>query len=82
MTGFYSSHKTDENFKSLYGSGGRCLKIRDVCIIGFRLELIPTFQHKRRRYVTFQPNNFLKNFYHSTLLTIIKIKGGGGGGGM
>ena len=58
MTGFYSSHKTDENFKSLYGSGGRCLKIRDVCIIGFRMELIPTFQHKRRRYVTFQLNNF------------------------
>ena len=27
MTGFYSCHKTDE-FKSLYGFGGRCLKIR------------------------------------------------------
>ena len=29
MTGF---NKTDENFKSLYGFGGRCLKIRDVCM--------------------------------------------------
>ena len=32
MTGFYSCHKTDKNFKSLNGFGGRCLKIRDVCM--------------------------------------------------
>ena len=32
MTGFYSCHKTDENFNSLYGLRGRCLKIRDVCM--------------------------------------------------
>ena len=32
MTGFCSCHKTDRNFKSLYGFGGRCLKIRDVCM--------------------------------------------------
>ena len=32
MEGFYSCHKTDENFKRLYGFGGRCLKIRDVCM--------------------------------------------------
>ena len=33
MTGFYSCHKTDKKkFKSLYGFGGRCLKIRDVCV--------------------------------------------------
>ena len=32
MTGFYSCHKLLENFKSLYGFGGRCLKIRDVCM--------------------------------------------------
>ena len=32
MTGFYSCHKTDKNFKSLYGFGGRCLTIRDVCM--------------------------------------------------
>ena len=30
MTGFYSCNKTDE--KSLYGFGGRSLKIRDVCM--------------------------------------------------
>ena len=32
MTGLYSCDKTDENFKSLCGFGGRCLKIRDVCM--------------------------------------------------
>ena len=32
MTRFYSCHKTDKNFKSLYGFGGRFLKIRDVCM--------------------------------------------------
>ena len=32
MTGFYSCHKTDEKVKSLYGFGGRCFKIRDVCM--------------------------------------------------
>ena len=32
MTGFHSCHKTDEKFKSLCGFGGRCLKIRDVCM--------------------------------------------------
>ena len=33
MTGFYSCNKTDKkNCKSLYGFGGRCLKIRDVCM--------------------------------------------------
>ena len=33
MTIFYSCHKTDKNFKSLYGFGGRFLKkIRDVCM--------------------------------------------------
>ena len=35
MTGFYSCHKTDKKFykcKGLYGFGGRCLKIRDVCM--------------------------------------------------
>ena len=32
MTGFYSCHKTDKKFKSLYGFGGRCLIIRDVCM--------------------------------------------------
>ena len=32
MTRFYSCHKTDKkNFKSIYGFGGRFLKIRDVC---------------------------------------------------
>ncbi len=30
--GFYSCHKTDKNFKSLYGFGGRWLTIRDVCM--------------------------------------------------
>ena len=31
--GFYSCHKIlIETFKSLYGVGGRCLKIRDVCM--------------------------------------------------
>ena len=30
--GFYSCHKTDKKFKSLYGFGGRCLKIIDVCM--------------------------------------------------
>ena len=45
---------------------------------GFCMELISTFQHKRRRYVTFQPNNyymyrrisyvsFLFNNYHCTI---------------
>ena len=29
MMGFFSCHKTD---KSLYGFGGRCLNIRDVCM--------------------------------------------------
>ena len=29
---FYSCHKTDKNFKSLYGFGGRCFNIRDVCM--------------------------------------------------
>ena len=32
MTRFDSCHKTDKNFKSLYGFGGRFLKIRDVCM--------------------------------------------------
>ena len=32
MTGFYSCHKLMKNFKSLYSFGGRCLKIRDVCM--------------------------------------------------
>ena len=32
MTGFYSYHETDENFKSLYDFGVGCLKIRNVCI--------------------------------------------------
>ena len=32
MTKFHSCHKTDKNFKSLYGFGGRFLKIRDVCM--------------------------------------------------
>ena len=32
MTRFHSCHKTDKNFKSLYGFGGRFLKIRDVCM--------------------------------------------------
>ena len=32
MTGFYSCHKTDKNFKSLCDFGGRCLKIEDVCM--------------------------------------------------
>ena len=32
MTIFYSCHKTDKKFKSLYGFGGRFLKIRDVCM--------------------------------------------------
>ena len=30
--GFYSCHKTAKSFKSLYGFGGRCLKIRDACM--------------------------------------------------
>ena len=31
--GFYDCHKTDEKIlKSLYGFGGRCLKIRDFCM--------------------------------------------------
>ena len=30
MTGFYSCHKTNKNFKSFHFSWGRCLKIRDV----------------------------------------------------
>ena len=30
MTGFYSCHKTDEKFYMIFG--GRCLKIRDVCM--------------------------------------------------
>ena len=29
---FYSCYKTDETFKSVCGLGGRCLKIRDVCM--------------------------------------------------
>ena len=34
MTGFYSCHKTDKTFNSLYGFGGRFLKIiiRDDCM--------------------------------------------------
>ena len=32
MTGFFSCHKTDKKFKSLYGFGERCLNIRDVCM--------------------------------------------------
>ena len=32
MTGFYSCNKTDKNFKSLYFSWGRCLKIGHVCM--------------------------------------------------
>ena len=32
MTGFYSSHRTDEKFKSSYGFGGPYLSIRDVCM--------------------------------------------------
>ena len=32
MTRFYSCHKTDKNFKSLYGFGRRFLKITDVCM--------------------------------------------------
>ena len=32
MTRFYSCHKTDKYFKSLYGFRGRFLKIRDVCM--------------------------------------------------
>ena len=40
------------------------------------MEWITTFQHKRRRYMTFQPNNyyrrisyvtFLFNYYHCTI---------------
>ena len=32
ITRFYSCHKTDKNFKSLYGFGGRCFNIKDVCM--------------------------------------------------
>ena len=32
MTGFTVVTKLMKNFKSLYGFGGRCLKIRDVCM--------------------------------------------------
>ena len=32
MTGFYVVTKLMKNFKSLYGFGGRSLKIRDVCM--------------------------------------------------
>ena len=32
MTRFYSCHKTDKNFESLYGFAGCFLKIRDVCM--------------------------------------------------
>ena len=32
MTVFYSCHKTDTSFKSLYGFGGRCLEIREDCM--------------------------------------------------
>ena len=29
---FEEYHRNHKNFKSLYGFGGRCLKIRDVCM--------------------------------------------------
>ena len=29
---FKDYHENHKNFKSLYGFGGRCLKIRDVCM--------------------------------------------------
>ena len=29
---FRDYHRNHKNFKSLYGLGGRCLKIRDVCM--------------------------------------------------
>ena len=33
MTGFYSCRKTDNQFEDfLYGFGGRCLKIKEVCV--------------------------------------------------
>ena len=32
MTRFYSCHKTNKNFKSLYDFEGRFLEIRDVCM--------------------------------------------------
>ena len=51
MTGFYSCHKTD-NFKGLYGFGGRCLKIRDVSM-GFEPYL------KVHNLVSVHPKNII-----------------------
>ena len=48
MTRFYCCHKTDEKFKSLYGFGGRSLKIRDVCI-----DLEPYFKVHNRGFIKF-----------------------------
>ena len=39
MTGFFSCHKTGKKFKNLYGLGGRCLNIRDLC-----MDLEPCFK--------------------------------------
>ena len=53
MRGFYSCHKTDKKFKSLYGFGGRCLKIRDV-----RLDFEVIYQKRVRVFHQgFQPTN-------------------------
>ena len=41
-----------ENFKSLYGFGGRCLKIRDVC-----MDFEPYF--KVHNLVSVQPKNII-----------------------
>ena len=30
LIGFYTCHNTDKSFKTLYGFGGRCVKIVDV----------------------------------------------------
>ena len=43
MTRFYSCLKTDKNFKSLYGFGGRFLELRDVWLETF-LDFEPYFE--------------------------------------
>ena len=73
MTGFYSCHKTDKNFKSSYCFGGRCLIIADVC-----MDFEPYFKvHNsvsvyRKSIILDQMTN-LNMVFHVSVYRLVKI---------